>query len=150
MKRFQFRLEGLLRLRKVEEERCLQGLRARQAALADAEERERQLVSERGRTVESLTRLERGRLDMDEVLRHRRYLCALENRTREVSAEGIRRRVDLREAQRLAERAVRERQLVERLRERRLGEHEAGVRREEVRDLDEIGSGARARRAARG
>jgi len=150
MKRFRFRLEGLLRLRKVEEERSLQGLRARQAALADVRERERELATERGRTVESLRRLERGRLDMDEVLRRRRYLYLLENRTREVSAEGIRRQVELHEAQRLAERAVRERQLVERLRERRRGEHGERVRREELRDLDEIGGGATLRREARG
>jgi len=150
MKRFRFRLEGLLRLRKVEEERCLQGLRARQAALADVQARERELVTERGRTVESLRRLEHGRFEMDEILRRRRYLDLLENRSREVSAEGIRRQAELCGAQRIAERAVRERQLVERLRERRLGEHEEGARREGILDLDEIGSGASARREARG
>lgn len=150
MKRFRFRLEGLLRLRKVEEERCLQGLRERQAALADVRARERELTSERGRTVESLRRLERGRLEMDEILRHRRYLYLLENRTREVSAEGIRRQVELCEAQRIAERAVRGRQLVERLKERRRGEHREELRREEVREFDEVGGGARTRREARG
>jgi flagellar FliJ protein len=150
MKRFRFRLEGLLRLRKVEEERSLGRLRARQAALADVEARRHELESERGRTVDGLRRLERGHLQMDEILRHRRYLLLIENRTREVAAEAIRRTAELREAQRATERAVRERQLVERLRERRRDEHEVGARREEIRDLDEIGSGAAARREARG
>ncbi len=150
MKRFRFRLEGLLRLRRVEEKRCLSSLRARQVEVADAQERQRELNSDRGRTIESLRRLGQGRLEMEEVLRHRRYLISLENRTREVHAEVIRRQSALIEAQRVTARAVRERQLVERLRERRRDDHELGVRRQEVRDLDEIGSGAAGRREAIG
>ena len=150
MKRFRFRLEGLLRLRKVEEDQCLQKLRTQQYALADAEARQREITAERGRIVESLRRLERGQLEMDEILRHRRYLIALENRGREISAEAIRRQADVTDAQRVAHRAIRERQLVERLRERRREEHGEHVRREEIRDLDEIGSGSALRREALG
>lgn len=150
MKKFRFRLEGLLRLRKVEEDGCLQRLRAQHGAMADVEARCDELRQDRARTVESLRRLERGELEMEEILRHRRYLVALENRTREVSAELVRRRADLHEAQRAAERAIRKRQLVERLRERRQSEHAEELRRYEVRELDEVGRGATARKEALG
>jgi len=148
MKRFRFRLDGLLRLRRVEEERCLGRLRERQAAVVDVMERRRELGRERTRTVASLRRHEQGVLSMEDVLRHRRYLVALENRTRELDAEVVRRRTELQEAQRAAERAIRERQLVERLRDRRREEHDSLARREELRELDEIGRGAVARREA--
>ncbi|MGA1203152.1 MAG: flagellar export protein FliJ [Planctomycetota bacterium] len=138
MREFRFRLEGLLRIRKVEEDRCLGRLRRHQCAVSDALERKRQLESERGRTLESLRRLESGTLEMEEVLRHRRYLVALENRGREVDAEVIRRRYEMQGVQREAEKAVRERQLVERLQERQREDHDVEELRREVRELDEI------------
>ena len=138
MKAFRFRLEGLLRLRKVEEDRCLGRLRRYQSAMADAVERKEQLDAERGRTLEALRRLEAGTLEMEEILRHRRYLVALDNRGREVEAEVIRRRNEMRSVQREAEKAIRERQLVERLKERRREEHDLEENRRAVRELDEI------------
>ncbi len=143
MKQFRFRLEGLLRMRKVEEDRCVGILRAHQGAVADAVQRREQITAERDRTIDALRRLEQGMLEMEEILRHRRYLITLDNRGREIDAEIIRRRTELIEAQRVAERAIRERQLVERLRERRKEEHRLSSRRQEVRDLDEVAAGSR-------
>lgn len=145
MKRFQFRLEGLLRLRKVEEDRCLQVLRAHQCAMADIAERRELLNSERTKTVDALRRLETGDLEMEQVLRHRRYLVALDNRGREIDAELIRRRNEMQGAQREAEHAVRERQLVEKLRSRHHDEYRDRVRRVEAREFDEIAGVIRSR-----
>ncbi len=148
MKAFRFRLEGLLRARKVEEDRCLQALRVHQSALAGVTERKLQLEDERERTLNSLRGIETGELEMEDLMRHRRYLVALDNRSREVESEIIRLRHEMRGAQARAETAVRERQLVERLRERRKEEHDVEQRRREVREFDEIASGAYARSSA--
>lgn len=148
MKAFQFRLEGLLRLRKVEEDRALGRLRRYQSAMADAVERKQQLDAERGRTLEALRRLESGTLEMEDVLRHRRYLVALDNRGREVEAEVIRRRNEMQSVQREAEKAIRDRQLVERLKERRREEHDLEENRRAVRELDEIAGVSFARSGA--
>ena len=133
MKAFRFRLEGLLRQRKVVEERCLTELRVFQSALADAASRKNQLDTERERTIDSLRRLEVGAIAMEELLRHRRYLVALDNRTREVDAEMVRRRYEMRDAQAAADQAIRERQLVERLKEKRKEEYDLDLRRKETR-----------------
>lgn len=148
MKRFQFRLEGLLRLRKVEEDRCLQVLRAHQCAMADIAERRELLGSERSKTVDALRRLETGDLEMEQVLRHRRYLIALDNREREIDAELIRRRNEMQGAQKQAEHAVRERQLVEKLRTRHHDEYRDRMRRVEAREFDEIAGVIRSRARA--
>lgn len=150
MKRFRFRLEGLLRLRKVEEERRLRAFRAGQVALADVLARQHEIEVERDRTFDSLRRLETGQLEMHEIQRHRRYISALEVRERDLDAEMMRRRADLNGAQRRAERAIRDRQLVERLRDRRREEHGVRMRREEIREFDEVAAGTESRRRAIG
>ena len=145
MKVYRFRLEGLLRQRKVVEERCLSELRVFQSALADAASRKNQLDAERERTIDSLRTLEVGEIAMEELLRHRRYLVALDNRAREVDAEMVRRRYEMRDAQAAADQAIRERQLVERLKEKRKEEYDLDLRRKETRELDEIAGGIHAR-----
>ena len=150
MKRFRFRLDGLLRLKLVEEDRCLRRLRELQVVVADAIERRRELTTERDRTIETLRKLEDGSIDVEEVLRHRRHLAAVEIRAQEIDAEVIRRRCELREAQRSAECAVRERQRVERLRDRRSEEHRLAAGREEAHVHDEVAGGLATRREALG
>ncbi|MFQ5653204.1 MAG: flagellar export protein FliJ [Planctomycetota bacterium] len=138
MRPFRFRLEGLLRIRRVEESRRLIELKKRQRELLDMRAEIEALATERDRTMERLRGLEEGILRIEEVLPHRRYLNTLHNRTVEKSAllEGLRSHVKA--AQEALDRASRERKAIERLRERSLEEHRNEERREEGRELDEL------------
>ncbi len=138
MKRFEFRLEGLLRIRRVEEERCLKELRERQGAMAAKQQEIDAILLEKTRQIEQLRSLESGPLSIDELLAHRRYLNSLNKSLLEKEAELPALYQGILEAQKLANAAARERKVIERLRERRYSEYLEEARRQESAELDEM------------
>jgi flagellar protein FliJ len=139
MARFRFNLEGLLKLRRLEEDRAKSAflLRFRGYRLVEAE------ISEVGRLREEAKVRCResslGSLDMDVLLRSRRFINVLFQRIEEKRAELSRLRPALEEARSAYRKAAARRKAIEKIRERR---REAFIREEERREgreLDEVG-----------
>ena len=140
MKRFAFRLEGVLRYRKeVEQQR--QALLARSLEAVEARREEARRVRDQvEEAVEEMRRLGRRNLDLS-LLRQqslrlatlRGLLSRLETGLREAEAEEERARGEYMEARK-------ERQALELLRSQRLSEHARREGVEEQKELDEIGT----------
>ena len=140
MRRFRFRLEALARLRRLEEDRRLSQFRQKRKALLDVGEELERIATEREHHTECLRDLEQGSMDLEKVLAHRRYLIHLHNQGVEKSRELEQRNQDANVAKTYLDEAMRERKVVERLRERRYKEYLDAFRREETREMDEVGS----------
>lgn len=143
MKKFQFRLDGLLRVRKVETDRRRGELQQRLSRALETERALQELVNERDRSNEKLLELASGSMEMVEVLAYQRYLNALYRKENELSSELIAQRRETLQAQQELGEALRGQQVVERLRERRQEEYKDEVAREERLELDEIGQNLR-------
>ena len=146
MKRFRFKLEELLRIRRVEEKRQLQELRKQQSSLLAKQSELDSLESERALQIDRLRALGSGPLPMETIFLHQRYLNALHNQSTHRQAEFERIEVEARQARETASTAARDRKAVERLRERRYEEFLAKARRSEVLELDEMFRNVRALR----
>ncbi len=151
MAQFTFRLEPLLKLRRIEEERA-------KAAFLEAlgrfrrKEAEIENLSRRREEAKALSReRQSGSLDVEELLRVRRFLNVLYQRMAERREELQAMRRGLEESRSAHRRAAVRLRIVEKLRERRWREFLREEERRERRDLDEIGqtSFIRARSAAR-
>ncbi len=139
MKRFQFALEGLMRVRRIEEERKLVAMQQVRTALAAIDSDLRAIADEHGVQVDGIRALmDRGILS-EELLTRRRYLNLLNRRRVERERERAEMERALGDAQRALEAAARARQVVERLKERRRAEHAAELARAETKELDEHG-----------
>lgn len=146
MKRFEFRFEGLLRVRRVEERRRERDVQEKQREIrTERDELDRVHVS-RNEHLEALRSVTAGPLPMQEIISHRRMLNGLaaqrgvlEERLRQLGREIV-------PLQRQLEVAIRERKAVERLRERRHEEYVQDHRREETAILDEIGQSSHQKR----
>jgi flagellar FliJ protein len=139
MARFRFNLEGLLKLRRLEEDRAKSAflLRFRCYRLVEAE------IAEIGRRREEAKARCResslGSLDMDALLRSRRFINVLFQRIEEKRAELSRLRPALEEARGAYRKAAARRKAIEKIRERRRLEFLREEDRREGRELDEVG-----------
>jgi flagellar FliJ protein len=137
---FRFRLAALLRLRELSEEK---------AKLGFFEAQRRYLVC--SKEIEDMARLREeakeryGRenaattaLDIETVLRQRRFINVLYARIVEKGAELRRFGAGLDEARRALAEASRQRKLLERLRERERAAFEQRLRQQEAREMDEL------------
>ncbi len=144
MPRFRFRLESLLKLRRTEEDRARAGFlrELRKVRLKEAEIletiRRREEAKARARE-DSAGDKETGAIDMEVLLRGRRYINFLYERIVEKRGELASLRPSLEEARGAYRRAVMRRSAVEKLRAARLQEHRREEERRERRELDEVG-----------
>lgn len=141
MKRFQFRLESLLRLRR--HERDLRRQELGQVVQAVSTLERQKLGIERRRHAELMLLRETtgpGSLDVDRILDARRFVGLLQARSRmaESQREALEQEIEQRRAATVeADRAVR---ALEKLRQRRWLRHRQDAQREENRQLDEAAS----------
>lgn len=138
MKAFTFRLEGLLRVRKVEEDRQVATLRQQQKQTLDLEARLESIQVAQRTSQEKLRAVAKGTLDMNEVLMLRRHLNQLAKEKMTVRADVRQRREAVRVAQRAVVAAVRNRQVVERLKQRQYEEYRGVLKKVEERELEEL------------
>lgn len=135
--RFEFPLEGLLRVRRVEADRRRSELQRCMARMAGVQHELETLVLERQQQFEAMPSLTEGPLPMEQVRTRQRYLNLLHRREVDLAKQLHTERVRFEEAQRHHLAARRQQQAVERLRARRLEEFEDDERRLELREMDE-------------
>jgi len=139
MARFRFALQGLLKVRILEEDRAkshfllkLRTCRLREAEIAGIA-REREEAKARCREAPG------GAVDVEGILRARRYINVLFQRIEEKRADLARLRPALDEARAAYRKAAVRRKAIEKIRERRLREFRRDEDRRESRILDEVG-----------
>jgi flagellar protein FliJ len=139
MAKFHFKLESLLKLRRLEEDRAkasflllLRDFRGKEAEIL-AIAREREAAKVRFREPDA------GMLDIEAVLQSRRFINILYQRMSEKRTELGRLRPKLDEARTAHQKAAIRRRALEKLRERAWREHLREMERVERRDLDELG-----------
>ncbi len=140
MARFVFKLEGVLRQRKHEEQQRQRDLAEKQLQLAELQ-RSLQQVQQNVQAANDDLRSNRllGRLDMSFLAAHRRYLGAMQRQ-----GIGLMQRIAL--GQRLVDEsriqlgeAAKRRKVIEKLRERQFERWRSQINRRELEELDEIG-----------
>lgn len=137
MKRFEFRLGSLLRVRSVEEDRRLGEFRRRQKEFLDATEQLSSISAERETVMSRLRNLEDGVLPIEEILYNRRYLNKLGNDDQKVRGQLSSFRTRMEQAKCALDRAMRDRKVMERVRERQYRAYLESMRRHETAELDE-------------
>ena len=141
MARFVFQLDGVLRQRKLAEEQKQRELAVVQAAMTALETQLREL----DQTVQSTTADVRsnhltGRLDLNFLAAHRRYIAATQRKALELAERMAAVQVRLDAARKTLADAARERKIIEKLREKREAEWKAAQARKDMAALDEIGT----------
>jgi flagellar FliJ protein len=144
---FRFKLAPVLRYRKQVEDDRTRELAAVRAAVAGQRRLMRQLYEEESRCKAEITRLEKGRVDVQDVLAHRRFVNTLQRRQRIAYQDLQRLLTNESDALQALIKAIKARKVMERLRDRRYAAYQHEVAVEERNFLDEVGAG-RARYAA--
>lgn len=138
---FSFKLAPVLRYRKQVEDNRKRELAAARAAVAGQRKLLKQLQEEEVKCKADIARLEKGRVDIQDVLAHRRFLNALQRR-QAVGFQDLQRLLNNEsEALRALVEATKARKVIERLRERRYTTYLQEVATEERKFLDEVGAG---------
>src|SRR5215213_7493615 len=141
MARFVFQLDGVLRQRKLAEEQKQRELAVVQAEMTALEAQLRDLdQSVQSTTADVRTNRLVGRLDLDFLAAHRRYIAATQRKALELAERMAAVRVRLDAAHKALAEAARERKIIEKLREKREAEWKAAQARKEMAALDEIGT----------
>jgi flagellar FliJ protein len=138
--RFVFKLEGVLRPRENVERQRMRDLALVQAKMTALEGQLRALDAEVKESNESMRRNYLvGRIDLDLLAAHRRYLGATQRRAMEIAQEmaGVQKSMD--EARAVLAAAARERKVLEKVREKRQAAWQAEINHREAAALDEIG-----------
>lgn len=146
MKKFRFELAGLLRVREIEEERRQQALRQVQAELAALQREGEELTRQREEHRNGLACHAKGVLDLEVMRGHRRCLNGIERAQDELAVRRGQAQERLVEAAAELRRAINEREVVTRLRERRREEYLRALQRAETAELDESAHVRAARR----
>jgi flagellar FliJ protein len=140
MPKFQFNLEGVLRQRKHIEQEKQRVLAEKQTQLVEIQNALRQL-EETVRSTNDDVRQNRlvGRLDMNFIAAHRRFLNGMQRQGLELAQRIVlaQRAVDEARAQ-LAE-AAKQRKIIEKLREKQFMRWRENLARREQAEMDEIG-----------
>ena len=141
MARFVFQLDGVLRQRKLAEEQKQRDLAVVEAEMTALEAQLRELdQSVQSTTADVRTNHLIGRLDLNFLAAHRRYIAATQRKALDLAERMAAVRVRLDAARKALAEAARERKIIEKLRERREAEWKAAQARKEMAALDEIGT----------
>lgn len=140
-KRFIFRFETMLKLRRQQEDHHKRIVGARMTQIAEVRDQIARLEQQaRDETDDIRQRTAQGTIDLTQLVRHRHWLGQLNRNT--LDAQTRLRTLEARLAQervQLAE-AVKRRRILEKLRERQAEQHQKEADRRETRELDEIGT----------
>jgi flagellar protein FliJ len=141
MARFVFQLDGVLRQRELAEEQKQRELAVIEAEMTALEAQLRDL-DQSVQTTTADVRSNRliGRLDLNFLAAHRRYLAATQRKALDLAERMAAVRVRLDAARKALAEAARERKIIEKLREKREAEWKAAQARKEMSALDEIGT----------
>ena len=139
MTRFRFPLEGLLKLRRLEEDRVKASFLLRLKDFRLREDEIAGLVRRREEAKDRLRSATGGALDIEELLRSRRFINILFGRIEEKRVELVSLRPALEEARSAHRQAATRRRALEKVRERAWKEFVREEERKERRDLDEVG-----------
>lgn len=152
MKRFQFRLERLLKIRQYREREWEVKLAVASRACIELEQEIDGLSRERAVTTLGPTRGEDRStlLDLEDLLARRNYLVYLDNRTRELSETLAVRELERDEVRSKLAEASRARKVLDKLKERRNGEYNREAARHTAKVLDEVAGSSPARRLLKG
>lgn len=137
MKRFQFELEGLLRVRTVEADRQRGELQRCTAAIVAVHDQIGEIHEKRAEQFEIRAQQDTGPLSMEAVKAQQRYLNVLHREEAALSAQLPQLQQELAVAQQKHAQALTEQRAVERLREQRYDEYLAEAQREQMAQLDE-------------
>jgi flagellar FliJ protein len=141
MARFVFQLDGVLRQRKLAEEQKQRELAVVEAEMTALDAQLRELdQSVQSTTADVRTNHLTGRLDLNFLAAHRRYLAATQRKALDLAERMAAVRVRLDAARRALAEAAKERKIIEKLREKREAEWKAAQARKEMAALDEIGT----------
>lgn len=138
MKRFQFNLAAVLRLRKQIEDERKRALAAVQKELFEQQGRLYAFLLDEKKGKEELKRMEQATLDLPRVMSQRRYLLGLARRIAGAQQELSRLLLVERQKRDDLIKATKERKVLEKLKERKVAEYEHALSVEEQKVLDEI------------
>ena len=138
MARFRFPLEGLLKVRRLEEDRAKLSFLTGLKALREKESELEEVVRHREEGKDRLRSASGGAIDIEDVLRTRRFINVLFARIEERRREIALLRPSIEEARSAFRKASVRRRAIEKARERALREHRQEEDRRERRDLDEL------------
>ena len=141
MAKFVFQLDGVLRQRKLAEEQKQRELAVVEAEMTALEAQLRELdQSVQSTTADVRTNHLTGRLDLNFLAAHRRYIAATQRKALELAERMAAVQVRLDAARKTLADAARERKIIEKLREKREAEWKAAQARKDMAALDEIGT----------
>ena len=141
MARFVFQLDGVLRQRKLAEEQKQRELAVVEAEMTALEAQLRELdQSVQATTADVRTNRLTGRLDLNFLAAHRRYIAATQRKALDLAEQMAAVKVRLDVARKALAEAAKERKIIEKLREKREAEWKAAQARKEMAALDEIGT----------
>ena len=141
MARFVFQLDGVLRQRKLAEEQEQRELAVVEAEMTALEAQLRALdQSVQSTTADIRTNHLTGRLDLNFLAAHRRYIAATQRKALDLAERMAAVKVRLDASRKALAEAAKERKIIEKLREKREAEWKAAQARKEMAALDEIGT----------
>lgn len=139
MARFQFRLQGLLNLRRMEEDRAKSAFLLGLKNYRLQEEAIEKLVRRREEAKERCREISRGEIDIELILRSHRYINILFQQIAEEREKLASLRPPLEEARAAHRKAAMRRRAMEKIRERDWKKFLREEERKEQRELDEMG-----------
>ena len=138
MSKFVFQLAGVLRHRERTEKDRQRDLAVAEAEMVRLQSELHAMNDQIRQSIETVRTGLVGRLDMNDLAAHRRYLLGLQRKSFAVT-EQIKRQQDVVRATRLAlVEAARQRKVLEKLEERQRRQWKAAMDRREARELDEL------------
>ena len=139
MARFVFKLETVLRHRENVERQRMRDLALVQAKMTALESQLRALDAEVKESNETMRRNHLvGRIDLDLLAAHRRYLGATQRRALEIAREMVAVQKSMDEARSFLAAAARDRKVLEKLREKQQAAWQAQMNHREATALDEV------------
>lgn len=147
MKRFRFELEKLLELRTYAEREAELALAREMGELASIESRIRALAEERAEVASR--RFSRGVL-VAEIRHSEAYILRLDQTKEKLLESAAAAQLAVEAAREKFIEASRERKIIDKLKEKRLAEHKKEMAAEELKTIDDISTGSRARRVLSG
>lgn len=145
MKKFAFSLQTVLDLKRRREEALLEELAKRVRAAGAAEEALKELRAERRRAQGQLRECLRGRVEVERVRTVKEYVSGLDGKIEQQRRVVQRRTEEVKSCRQQVVAAARERQTLDKLRERQWEAHQKEFRREEQAFLDELATQGYAR-----
>jgi len=147
MRRFNFKLEKILRLRENREHEAELELGKAVGVLSALEMRIRQVVEEQADAIQDRFA---SRNDFSQMRSYELYILRLEQTKANLFEEAARAELEVEKAREIYLEASRDRKVISKLKERQEKEYRRTANLEEIKTIDDLSGGAAARKAAAG